>query len=176
VAAVQSTKGPNDSVYKVSNGENLNIDILREFILLSKIHRRSPGISAQQPLETGKDEQKRCYIQFKRIHGETLGELMLGKSLIPAEIQTIRMQVKDIFAKLAAHGLYHGDAGSVSNYMISGAGNDIKVTLVDFVDGGQDPSGQTAREEAKKIDDILESFLISARKTYGNIHNMLDLD
>lgn len=149
-------EGPDDTVYKITTGDPMaNRDLMREFMLLSKVTDRIPGLSVQQALEAGQDEQGRCYVQFRKIHGENLGTLMQGNALSQEDIRAIREQVGGIFEELAENGYYHGDAGAVSNYMITRGPEGLKVTLVDFADGGTDPAGTIAREEAAKIDAIL---------------------
>lgn len=152
-------EGPDDTVYKITTGDTMaNRDIMREFMLLSRVDK-VPGLNVQQALDAGKDDQGRCYIQFRKIHGESLGDLMQRNALSQDDVRSIRLQTREIFEGLAENGFYHGDAKAISNYMITRGPEGPKVTLVDFVDGGIDPTGKTAREEWKSIDAILRRLL-----------------
>lgn len=151
-------EGPNDTVYKITNGDpDANADLMNEFHTLSGINT-IPGIAVQRVLEAGRHEG-RCYMQFKRIHGESLGELLIGNRLNQGELIEIRSQIRSIHEKLGENGFYQGDPEGLGNYMITRTKEGPKVTLVDFVEGGSDPSGNTALQDMRTIDGILDRLI-----------------
>lgn len=156
-------EGPDDTVYKITTGDpEANADLMNEFHTLSTANR-IPDLRIQQVVEAGRLEG-RCYIQFKRIHGESLGELLIGNRLSQKELIDIRDQIRAIHERLGENGLYHGDPEGLGNYMISRTKEGPKVTLVDFVEGGSDPSGNAALQDMRTIDGILNQLIRSLER------------
>ncbi|MBK6895553.1 MAG: hypothetical protein IPH06_03045 [Alphaproteobacteria bacterium] len=151
-------EGPDDTVYKITRGDSdSNADLMREFHLLSKA-KEIQGLQIQQVLDAGRDGG-RCYMQFRRIHGEPLGNMLMDDTLTREQLRSIKSQIAAIFDKLGENGFFHGDPEGLDNYIISGWPENIRVTLVDFVEGGLDPSGATARVELQTINGILDEYL-----------------
>lgn len=151
-------EGPDDTVYKITNGDPAaNADLMHEFHTLSSANRIA-DLPVQRVVEAGRHEG-RCYIQFRRIHGESLGELLIGNRLNQTELIGIRDQIRTIHERLGENGLYQGDPEGLGNYMISRTKEGPKVTLVDFVEGGTDTSGKTALQDMRTIDGILNQMI-----------------
>ena len=157
-------RGPEGSVYKITNGSEMaNADILKEFYVLQEL-QKFPNIPTQYVLDGGRDEAGRCYIQMNEIDGEPLDEMVHYDLLSVDDLTSIRYQVQDIFSKLGQAGFYHGDAIGTGNYMISRDEQDVKVRIIDFAEGGKDPSGTLAIQEGEQIDGILDRLI--SQKTY----------
>lgn len=151
-------EGPDDTVYKITNGDpEANADLMREFHTLSNANS-IPDLPVQRALEAGRHEG-RCYIQFRRIHGEGLDELLIGNRLNQQELIEIRDQIRAIHEQLGKNGLYQGDPEGLGNYMITRTKEGPKVTFVDFVEGGADPSGNAALQDMQTIDRIMDQLI-----------------
>ena len=156
-------EGPDNTVYKITNGSDMgNIDLLREHGMLSRVEGAG-GIPSQKVIDAGRLDG-RCYIQMERIDGVPLDELLHEWDPTFEEMNSIRDQIADIFAKLEEAGLFHGDATGIGNYMISETDDGMKVHIIDFVEGGIDETGETARKEAAAIDNILHRVTPNAPK------------
>lgn len=156
-------EGPDNTVYKITNGSDMgNIDLLRELGMLSRVANVG-DIPSPNVIDAGRLDG-RCYIQMERIDGINLNEMLNEWAPTFEEISNIRDQIADIFARLEEAGLFHGDAIGMENYMISETESGLKVHIIDFVEGGTDMTGQTARKEAAAIDTVLERIQISLPK------------
>tara|TARA_R110001592_G_scaffold20926_20_gene84824 strand:+ start:43477 stop:44016 length:540 start_codon:yes stop_codon:yes gene_type:complete len=148
-------EGPDGSVYKITNGSEMaNIDLLKEFGMLGRVNSIT-DFPTQDVIDAGRHEG-RCFIQMKKIDGVPLDELLHAKQYTAQDIDDMRAQISDMHEQLADAGLYHGDAGGLGNYMVSKNAEGLKVRIIDFAEGGIDASGETARQEALKIDQTLE--------------------
>lgn len=156
-------EGPNDTVYKITTGDDMaNADLLKEHSMLNRVLAAS-DIPSQVTIDAGR-LGNRCYIQMKRIHGTPLDEFLHDQQPTEDDITDIRTQIADIFDKLDNAGLYHGDAGGTGNYMITESEQGLHVHIIDFAEGGIDTSGETARQEATTIDNILARVRTAEQK------------
>lgn len=156
-------EGPDNTVYKITSGDDMaNADLLKEYSMLNRIEA-VPAIPSQVTIDAGRLGD-RCFIQMERIDGIPLDEFLHDSTPTDDEISTIREQIAHIYEELAQAGLYHGDAGGTGNYMITESDEGLHVRIIDFAEGGSDPSGETAREEAKKIDRILSGVITAEQK------------
>ena len=154
-------EGPAESVFKITNGEDIaNEDLMREFFMLEKLAKH-PQIPTQKVIDAGRDEQGRAFIQMKRIEGDPLDEMVHYNNLTVDDLREIREQISEIYGHLENAGFYHGDPGGTGNYMVSFDEDDLPVVqIIDFAEGGEDPTGETARKEAAAIDNIMEGLIV----------------
>ncbi len=154
-------EGPEDTVYKITNGQDIaNEDLMREFFMLQKLAEH-PQIPTQKVVDAGRDEEGRLYIQMQRIEGAPLDEMIHYNNLSVGDLAQVRDQIVEIYSQLEAAGLYHGDSGGTGNYMVTFDEDDQPVVqIIDFAEGGEDPTGETARREAATIDSIMEGLIV----------------
>jgi len=156
-------EGPDNTVYKITTGDDIaNADLLKEYRMLNRVEA-VPAIPSQVTIDAGRLGD-RCFIQMERIDGLPLDEFLHDRTPTDDEMSSIREQIADIYKELEQAGLFHGDAGGTGNYMITEGDDGLHVRIIDFAEGGSDPSGETAREEAKKIDSILSGVITAEQK------------
>ena len=150
-------EGPDNTVYKVTTGDELaNSDLLREFFTLTRLQNK-PDLPVPQIIDAGSLEDGARYIQMAKIEGDMLTRIL--PSMPKADVKSVQTQINKIFNQLSEIGIFHGDAGGLDNYLISYASGAPRVHLIDFVEGGRDPSGQKAKDDAKTINQILNRYL-----------------
>lgn len=142
--------GPAGSVYKITNGDTeANQDLTKEFLLLSRANN-IPGTATSRVLSAGIYENGRRFIQMDFIEGTPLDVLAHEGLLDEHDLQKIGQKIEIAFANLAKSGIYHGDAGGLGNYIVNKKDDEIEVHIVDFVEGGIDPTGEKSKEDTRE--------------------------